>query len=361
MLLESPIKPLPPTGVDFDTKPILKSLISAGRRLAELKGTARTLPNQGILIDTLFMQEALASSKIENIITTHDEAYQASLFAEGVPIEAKEVARYQGALTNGFRTWQAKNLITENLLIGMFRILMQRDDGYRTTPGTVLRNERTGEAVYKPPQDPQTIIALMRGLERFINDDSSRSIDPLIKMALIHHQFETIHPFPDGNGRVGRMLNVLYLVHSGLLDVPILYLSRAINRTRPDYYRLLQAARNDGAWEAWVVYMLNAVEETAIDTLDTIKKIRDLMQSFKHSLRSELPKLYSQDLLNTLFQHPYTRIEHFTDNLHISRPTATSYLKQLAAARFISAKKKGRYRYYINDRLCGLFTDALPA
>ncbi|MGQ2940554.1 Fic family protein [Blastomonas fulva] len=196
----------------------------------------------------------------------------------------------------------------------MFRLLKGREDGFRAPPGTALRHYRTGAIVYVPPQDARDIVPQMTALERFVTDDTVSDLDPLIKMALIHHQFENIHPFPDRNGRIGRILNVLYLARTGLLDIPVLYLSRHITRHKADYYRLLQAVRDSGgaqiAWEDWVIYMLEGVAESAATTLRIVEGIRDQMARAKHRTRAELPRLYSQELLNNLFRHPYTRFEY---------------------------------------------------
>ncbi|MEG9860966.1 MAG: Fic family protein [Parvularculales bacterium] len=344
------LKALPPQ-VNLETVEVYKALAAANRALGELKGKALTLPNQNILIDTLFLQEALASSEIENIVTTQDEVFRADLFADTGPVEAKEVTRYRDAMKLGYNSWCENGFISENMLIEMFRILKQRNDGYRTTPGTVLRNAR-GETVYTPPQDAQDIVRLMRDLEAFINAEPD-DLDPLIRMALIHHQFESIHPFPDGNGRVGRMLNVLYLTHAGLLDAPILYLSRAINHTKPDYYLLLRAVRNEGVWQEWVIYMLDAVTETAFSTLRLVEGIRDLMRQTKIRLREE--GLYTQELLNNLFRHPYTRIAPVARDLRVHYNTAASRLKQLATKGFVQEVREGRNNYYINEPLVALF------
>ena len=350
-----PLPPFPPS-VDFQTVPVLTALADARGALGELKGQASNLPNPVILLDTLFLQEALASSEIENIVTTQDEAFRAGLFSEAGSVEAKEVARYRDAMRFGYAEWQKYRFISENMLIEMFRMLKrQQTDGYRTTPGTVLRNEQTGKDVYTPPQDPHEIQRLMRDLANFINDQPPVDMHPLIKMALIHHQFESIHPFLDGNGRIGRILNVLYLTHKGLLDSPILYLSRAINRTKPDYYRLLQAVREQDAWLEWVVYMLNAVTETAKSALQLVSDIRDLMADYKTRMRDESPKIYSQDLLNNLFRNPYTRIEFVATDLGVSRKTASKYLDQLAEKTLVEEVKSGRNNYYINRKLVDLF------
>lgn len=348
------IQPLPPTA-NLEESALLHSLARARGLLGELKGAATSLPNQDIILDTLFLQEALSSSEIENIVTTQDEAFQAAIFAESASAPAKEVARYCHAMRQGYKAWQDNGFISEGMLIDMFRLLKQRRDGYRSTPGTVLRNERTGETVYEPPQDPREVVNQMRHLERFINEPGLCDLDPLVKMALIHHQFESIHPFPDGNGRIGRILNVLYLVHAGLLDSPILYLSRAINRTKSDYYRLLQAVRTEGAWGAWVIYMLEAVADTAHSTLHLISDIRLLMADTKHRMRGQLPRLYSQDLLNNLFRHPYTRIDFLASDLRLSRQTARKYLKQLAERGFVREMRQGRNNYYVNEALVRLF------
>ena len=349
------IAPLPPV-TNLNTVPVLSALAEARGALGELRGTAKSLPNQSILIDTLFLQEALASSEIENIVTTQEEMFQVGLLDDESTPEAKEVARYHKAMRHSYSAWQKNHFISEKMLIEMFRILKKRDDGYRKTSGTILRNEQTGQEIYRPPQEEKEIIRLMRELENFINA-AANDLDPLIRMALIHHQFESIHPFPDGNGRVGRMLNVLYLTHTGLLDTPILYLSRAINATKPDYYRLLQAVRDDAAWEEWVIYMLGAVARTADSTLRLVGNIRDLMQNTKHRLRETLPKIYSQDLLNNLFRHPYTRIDYLEKDLPYGRQTARKYLKQLTQAGFVAEQKSGRNNYYINQPLVDLFLD----
>ncbi|WP_197019223.1 Fic family protein [Thioalkalivibrio sp. HK1] len=309
------------------------------------------------MINTLYLQEALASSAIENIVTTQDEAFRADLMPEAASPEAKEVVRYRDAMRRGYADWREIGGISENMLISMFRILKQREDGYRTTPGTKLINERTKKVVYEPPQDPQEIIRLMRELEAFINSKEDDEIDPLVRMALIHHRFESIHPFPDGNGRVGRILNVLYLTHAGLLDMPILYLSRTINATKMDYYRLLQKVRTDDAWEEWVIYMLNVVTQTAYSTLKLVEDIRELMLRTKKRMRDELPRIYSQDLLNNLFRFPYTRIDFLAKDISREAQTARRYLKELTDKGFVSEIKQGRNNYYINDSLVELFVD----
>ncbi len=359
MLSQSYAIPALPPSLDLETVPVLKALAKANRALAELKGRAATIPNQGILIDTLALQEAKASSEIENIVTTQDELFQADLQLEGPGSPgAKEVALYRDALKLGYdRLLTTGGLITNRTLIEMFRLLKGRSDGFRVTPGTALKNDATGEVVYVPPQDAREIEAAMSALERFINEDERSPLDPLIKMALIHHQFESIHPFPDGNGRIGRILNVLYLTRAGLLEIPILYLSRRITRTKAEYYRLLQAVRGEGAWEDWVLYMLEAVADTAQTTLALVEGIRTQMAGVKQRLRDDLPNLYSQDLLNNLFRHPYTRIEFIVTDLKVSRQTAAKYLDMLAEKSFVAKHRSGRSNYYVNTHLVRLFLD----
>lgn len=348
-------RPLPPS-VPLETVPVLKALNRASRALADLKGQARTIPNQGILIDTLALQEAKASSEVENIVTTQDELFQADVFPDDPQSPAaKEVARYRDALRLGHRKLvETGGLIPNSTLIDMFRLLKDRDDSFRVTPGTALKNERSGEIVFVPPQDANEIVTQMTAFERFVNDDELSDLDPLIKMALIHHQFESIHPFPDGNGRIGRILNVLYLTRTGLLDIPILYLSRHITRNKSNYYGLLQAVRDDGAWEDWVIFMLDGVAETAVTTLQLVEGIGEQMRTTKHRMRSDLPKLYSQDLLNNLFRHPYTRIEYVQTELNITRQTAARYLDMLADNGFVEKHRAGKHNYFINTHLVRL-------
>jgi Fic family protein len=349
------IPKLPPAE-DLETPAVLREAARAHRHLAELKGRARSIPNQAILIDTLALQEAKASSEVENIVTTQDELFQASLFWDGAGSPAaKEVASYRDALKRGFDQLHAtRGLLTNNTVIEMFQVLKRTDEGFRATPGTALRNQTTGDLVYVPPQDLREIEAQMSALEVFINDDDASDLDPLVKMALIHHQFESIHPFSDGNGRIGRILNVLYLTRVGLLDIPVLYLSRYITANKADYYRLLQGVRDDGQWEPWLIYMLRAVSTTSRQTLALIDGMSALMADYKHRLREHPSVRYSQDLLNNLFRHPYTRIEFLQNDLAVTRQTAARYLDQLAEAGFVEKHQAGRNNYYINRPLVDL-------
>ena len=343
-----------------ETENVLRALSPAHRHLAELKGRASSIPNPGILIDTLFLQEAKASSEIENIVTTHDELFQTTLFPESpASPAAKEVAQYRDALRLGFeRVCKQDGLLTNNTIVAMFQVLKRTTSSFRETPGTALKNESSGKLVYIPPQDGGDIKYQMECLEKYINEDDLCGLDPLIKMAVIHHQFESIHPFSDGNGRIGRIINVLYLTRQELLDTPILYLSRFITSNKGEYYQRLQEVRDTGEWEPWLLYMLQAVAETSVETLDLVEGIRALMAAYKKRIRSDHTKIYSQDLLNTLFRYPYTRIELVQRELGKTRQTAAKYLDELCEAQLLSKHKFGKSNYYINDPLAALFLDA---
>lgn len=335
--------------VRFETAPILLKLASASRQLAELKGVAASIPNQGILIQTLGLQEAKDSSAIENIVTTHDELFQDDLQTFPGSPAAKEVLRYRQALGAGFALVRESGLLTMNHVMQIQEALEQNRAGFRKLPGTSLKDGE-GQTVYLPPQDPDEIVRLMRNLEQFLNGEIAFAADPLIKMSLIHHQFESIHPFYDGNGRTGRILNVLYLVKESLLDIPVLYLSSHIVRTKGEYYRLLQAVREGDEWEAWVLYMLDAVEQTSRQTIGTIHGIKAALSDYKLRIRAA-HRFYSQDLLNNLFTHPYTKIEFIERDLKVSRLTAIKYLDALTADGFLVKRKIGRSNYYINIAL----------
>ena len=340
----------------FDTPAILRRLASSSRKLAELKGIAASMPNQGILINTLGLQEAKDSSEIENIVTTHDELFKDDVLPEAFANPAaKEVLRYRQALRVGFNLVRQSGLLTSNHILQIQGELERNNAGFRKLPGTALK-DGAGRTVYTPPQDPTEITALMTDLERFINDAGLFDADPLIKMALIHHQFESIHPFYDGNGRTGRIVNVLYLVKEGLLDIPVLYLSQHIVRNKRAYYDLLQRVRVDDIWEDWVLYMLEAVEVTAGRTLRTVQAIKAALMDYKHRIR-EQHKFYSQDLINNLFSHPYTKIEFLQRDLQVSRMTATRYLDALAQTGFMVKQKIGRGNYYVNLALNQILLD----
>lgn len=341
-----------PLHLDLETKAVLKKLAQANRALAELKGIITCIPNQSILLETLTLREARESSAIENIISTFDEVYQSSFLGNHFASPAaKEVHQYAAALRKGFELVTQNNLLTNNHMLEIQAVVEQNEAGFRKLPGTKLLNDQTGEVVYTPPQDYDTIVAFMNNLELFINDDEMMSIDPLIKMAVIHHQFESIHPFYDGNGRTGRIINILYLVQKKLLHLPVLYLSRYIIQHKRDYYRLLQEVRDTENWEEWILFMLNGIEKTAIESVILIGAIKQLMQEYKNKIRSRHPKLYSQDLLNNLFKYPYTKIEFLQADLDISRSTAIRYLDTLVQSGLLFKQKLGRDNYYLNKPL----------
>ena len=346
-----------PLDWDVETKTVLKSLPSAHAALAELKGIASTMPNQSILINTLGLQEAKDSSAIENIITTHDDLYKSELNLDSYKsLNAKEVQNYIAATKTGFDLITKTGLLTNRTVLKIQEVLEGNKAGFRKLPGTTLKNTSTGEIIYTPPQDPEEIKNLMTNLEKFINDKESCDFDPLVKMAIIHFQFESIHPFYDGNGRTGRIINILYLIQEKLQDLPILYLSNYIIKNKSDYYRLLQEVRTKNNWEEWLLFMIKAVDQTSRETIDLIIKIRELMMNYKRTLRDNY-KFYSQDLLNNLFKHPYTKIEFIQRDLNVSRITAANYLNQLAGDKLLTKKKLGTANYYINDPLFKLLSE----
>ena len=352
--MEKLLAPLPPQ-IDLETPAVLKALIAAHRHLAELKGVAKTIPNGGMLISTLALQEAQSSSAIENIITTQDQLYKYQLQSDKVDPVTKEVAFYAQALHLGYKEVVKVEALTLNTIIEIQGVLEGNRAVLRKTPGTILKNELTGKVVFQPPS-PDRLLAYMTGLEQFMNH--KQSLDPLVCMALIHHQFETIHPFYDGNGRTGRIVNILYLVLNGLLDTPILYLSRYINYRKDQYYSLLQTVRDTNEWEAWILYILKAVSETAKHTTAVVEAIGDLLIEQKQQIRTN-HKFYSQDLMNSLFSHPYTKVAFIEEALGVSRATATRYLDALCDGT-LSKHRLGRESYYVNDALVALLFELPP-
>ncbi len=349
-----------PLAFDVETKEILKQLSKSRSALAELKGFARVIPNEAILISTLTLQEAKDSSAVENIVTTHDELYKADLNAKDYIISAstKEVLNYREAIQVGFRLVKEKGLLTNSVLKQIQERLEGNKAGFRTTSGTSLKDGQ-GNIIYVPPQDTDTINNLMANLERFINDEDMADLDPLIKIAIIHHQFESIHPFYDGNGRTGRILIILYLVANGLLDLPILYLSRYITHNKGEYYRLLQSIRdkedNIEEWRSWILFILKGIEETSLNTIRMIKAIDGLMREYKSVLRPKFGKQYKHELLNNLFFHPYTKIEFIQRDMQVARNTASKYLDMIVEAGLVEKMKVGKTNYYFNTKLIDLF------
>lgn len=353
--------PTLPLGFDLETKVVLRQLTLASRALAELNGVAQKIPNENILLSSLVLQEALDSSAIENIVTTSDELYQADLGIKDHVINAatKEVLNYRQAMHKGFTMVRNSKLLTLKEIKAIQQELEKNSAGFRTVPGTMLKSSR-GEIVYIPPQDGNDILRHMNNLERYINEPCMQDVDPLIKMAIIHHQFESIHPFYDGNGRTGRIIAILYLVTNDLLDLPILYLSRYITHNKAEYYRLIQAVRDNGTdnstnWIDWIVFMLKGVEETAKDTIHLVNSISTLMRSFKNTLRPVFGQHYKHELLNNLFFHPYTKIEFMEKDMLVQRKTATKYLNIIVSLGLLDKVRMGRSNYYINTALMKLF------
>lgn len=348
-----------PLSIDVETKAVLRQLNLANRKLAELKGVALTIPNENILINTLILQEAKDSSAVENIVTTHDELFQADLNVRNLAISSatKEVLSYAEALKKGFNLVRKNKILNNNHIKTIQEVLERNKAGFRSVPGTTLQNEKK-EIVYTPPQGKSEVLDYMANLELYINDDDISSLDPLIKMAIIHHQFESIHPFYDGNGRTGRIINILYLVIKGLLDIPILYLSRYIITNKTAYYKLLQKVRDEGDWESWILFVLKGIEETASQTIELVKGIGKLMQEYKVKIKEVLGKSYSHELINNLFSHPYTKIQYVMEEVEVVRVTATNYLNQLVDAGLLEKMKVGRTNYYLNMPLIKLFIES---
>lgn len=354
--------PALPLDFDFETKNILRQLSKSNRRLAELKGVALTIPNENILLSSLVLQEALDSSAVENIVTTSDELYRAELDIKGEisNAAAKEVLNYRQAMQVGFEMVRKKKLLTLNVVKQIQKELEHNNAGFRTVSGTKLKTSK-GDVVYTPPQTGEEVAKYMSNLEMYINTQELQDIDPLIKMAIIHHQFESIHPFYDGNGRTGRIISILYLVMNDLLDLPILYLSRYITHNKSEYYRLIQEIRdtapdNFNVWEEWIVFMLKGVEETAIETIRLVKSISALMAKYKSILKPLFEKQYKHELINNLFFHPYTKIEFMERDMAVQRKTAAKYLDTIVQETGLLQKQKlGRSNYYINTELIELF------
>ena len=338
-----------PLDIDIETKAILKKSILANKALAKLNGVAKIIPNQAILINSLILQEAKDSSEIENIITTHDELYQSSLDISNISHATKEVQNYSRALLKGFDLVKDNSLLLTRHIVDIQQELEGNVAGIRKQSGTVLKNQATGEVIHTPPQEESTIRKLLDNLEQYINTNDG--IDPLIKMAIIHYQFETIHPFYDGNGRTGRIINILYLVLNELLDLPILYLSSYIIKHKADYYRLLQEVRTKGSWEEWIIYILEGIEQTATKQVQLINDIKELMDKTKEKLKSELPKIYSKDLLEVLFIHPYTKIDMLVDNLELHRDTASKHLKAMEKIGILNSVQIKNSKFYVNVKL----------
>lgn len=353
---QKPYNDLPslPPKIEVETPIVLKKVISATRALAELKGMGRIIPNQSMLINTLVLQEAKASSEIENIVTTNDALFRAmATNVTNVDPATKEVIRYREALWQGYEGLLKKPLLNTDLFIKLVKTITERDAGIRNRPGTVIENKQTGEVIYTPPDGENLIRAKLADLEGFIH--AGGNMDPLVKMALVHYQFEAIHPFFDGNGRTGRIINILYLVMNGLLDLPILYLSKWIIDRKPEYYRLIRDVTENAAWEPWILFMFDAVESMAILSRQRILAIKKLLDDTMTLARNQLPaRVYSKDLIELIFRQPYTKGLFLVKAGIAERKTAAEYLKALEEIGILRAQKVGRENLYLNVKLYDL-------
>jgi Fic family protein len=349
--------PLLPPKAEIETKAVLKKTISAGRALAELKGVGNTIPNQSLLVNSIVLQEAKASSEIENIITTDDALFKAfTAKTKQVDSATKEVLRYREALWMGYQLLQSRPALSTNLFVSLVQTIKKNQAGIRCTPGTTISNITTGKVIYTPPNRESVIRDKLKNLEDFIH--ASDDIDPLIKLALIHYQFEAIHPFTDGNGRTGRIINILFLVLHGLLELPVLYLSKAIIERKNDYYLLLRQVTEKGKWEQWVLFILDAVEQTAIFTRERILAIRNLMAETMEKARKELPNsVYSKELIELLFLQPYTKTAFVVDAKIASRNIASRYLNELNRIGILDKEKVGKEVIFLNKKLFELLSE----
>jgi len=337
-----------PLSQDVETRAILKKLPAAHAALAQLKELSKSIPNQNVLLNTLILREAKESSAIENIITTHDELYLQELdLGYHNSKESKEVQDYAVAVRHGFRQITEQRILRNKAVIKLYQIIKKNNAGFRTQSGTVLKNDLTQEIVYTPPSNPEQIKDLMANWLEYFNGTIADDLDPLVRMAILHHQFESIHPFYDGNGRAGRILNVLYLILVGLQDLPILYLSKYLITQKSEYYRLLQSVRDTNDWEEWISYIIDAVQITAIETIELISQIKKLMRNTENLLKENY-KFYSQDLVNALFMYPYTKIEQLAKLMSVNRDTAGKYLNRMAKDGILGKEKIGKSNYYIN-------------
>ena len=347
------MKLLPFNDYNLKTPRILEALNEASRSLAELKGFANSIPNQYILINAITINEAKDSSEIENIVTTHDSIYKALTESGYKDESAKEVVDYRSAIWRGYEIIKKKEFISTNILVELQGMIEHNNAGIRKTIGTKLINSKTNEVIYTPPQEETEIRDLLKNLEDYINEKDNE-IDPLVKMALIHYQFESIHPFYDGNGRTGRILNVLYLVLNNLLDSPILYLSNYINKTKDEYYKLFKEFRENNNYEDWIIYILKGIKETSETTILLIRQLQLMIEGYQEEFKTLLPKIYSEELLDSLFFEVYTRIPYIEKRCNVTRQTAATYLNSLVEVGLLEYEKVGRESIYKNTRLIDL-------
>jgi len=342
--------PLLPPQAEIESITILKKTIAASRALSELKGAITNLPNPTLFIDTINLQEAQASSAIENIITTHDELFKASIAEKKNDNPAtKEVMHYKDALWFGVKEIEKRPILTTNLFIAVMQIIKENQSSIRNTTGTQLKNPATNAVVYTPPEGENIIREKLKNLEDFIHADDT--IDPLIKMAIIHYQFEAIHPFFDGNGRTGRIILLLYLKMTGLLDLPALYLSNYIIQNKDKYYTNLRKVTEEENWEDWIIYMLDMVEQTAIKGRNQIAEIEAMMREMGKEIQQQLPKIYSKDLMDELFRLPYTKRNHLEKAGLGNLKTVGNYLKELENHGFLKSEQVGKEKLYLNFKL----------
>lgn len=349
------LPPLPPSK-NVATNAVLRQTTPCARAVAELKGVGHIIPNQAILIDSLILQEARASTEIENIVTTSDAVYLAfSASVKQVDPATKEVLRYREALWYGFNQLKRRPILGTNLFIKCVQVLKKNSAGIRNTPGTKIINKTTGEILYTPPESEERIRDMLGNLENYIH--SQNELDPLIKLAILHYQFEAIHPFSDGNGRTGRIINLLFLTFNDMLDYPVLYLSKYIIENKRDYYKFLKRVTSHEDWEPWIQYMLTGIEETAIYTRDKILAIKKLLDDTVEEARLKLPNsLFSKELIEILFEHPYTKIQHLVDKNIAKRETASKYLKNLETAGILKSQRVGKEILYLNTKLYKLLS-----
>jgi Fic family protein len=349
------LPPLPPPLESIETSSILKKCISARVALAELKQAAELIPNASVLVNALPLLEAQASSEIENIVTTTDKLLEFvnSPEARAADPATKEALRYRRALFEGVRKVQ-KGPLTVDTAIEVCRTIKDEKLELRSKPGTTLRNMASGAVIYTPPVGQDVIRAKLANWQDFLM--ANNELDPLIRCAVQHYQFEAIHPFPDGNGRTGRILNILYLVQQGLLDTPILYLSRYIIRNKADYYRLLLEVTTKQSWGPWIVFMLDSIENTCGWTTEKIKAIRDLMRHTGDFIHRRLPKIYTWELVELLFKQPYCRIANVVDAGLAKRQTASVYLKSLAEIGVLRELNAGRESLFVHPKYIELLT-----
>ena len=354
---DTPFNDLPklPPKADVETARLLKKAASARGALGELKGVGKLLPNEAILLNTLILEEARDSSEIENIITTRDNLYKA--FASGsknIDPATKEVLRYRSALWKGYELVQKKGFISTNMIVDIQEELIETNAGIRKLPGTKLANDKTGQVIYTPPEGEHVIRDLLGNLEKYLNDE--QGIDPLVVMAILHYQFEAIHPFYDGNGRTGRIINVLYLMLRELLDLPILYLSSYIINHKTEYYKLLLRVTTHNEWEAWIMFILNAIEKTAHDTIKKVNIIHELLQNTIEEVKKKLPDIYTKELVELLFDQPYSKIQLLVEHKIAKRQTAAVYLDQLTKIGILKKTRVGKEALFLNRKLFDVFS-----